>query len=135
MTENAKKLFIKSNRSKTSLYISRKGADFTTAAAIMSKYNPLGAEAIEKMTLIGCKSNPEAYSLYVMTRGCSNYLLDPANTSEVIADGKLTPLGESLYTLFEQGLAEISSGPESPATQHRMMQLDFIKQELAKRME
>ena len=134
MTANAKKLFIKSNKARTSVYISRMGADFATSAAIMSKYTPLGAEAIEKMSLIACKANPDAYSLYVMTRGCSNYLLDPANTHEIIAEGKLTPLGESLYALFEKGLAEISSEPGSPATQHNMMQLNFVKQELAKRM-
>lgn len=134
MTTNAIRLFIKSNKERTSVYISRMGADFTCSAAIMSKYQPLAVEAIEKMSLIACKQNPDLFSLYVMTRGCSNYLLDPVNTKDVIANGELTKTGRSLLDLFEKGLSEISSEPNSPATQHNMMQLNFVKKELAKRM-
>lgn len=131
---NAIRLFIKSNKARTSVFISRMGADFTCSAAIMSKYQPLAAEAIEKISLIACKENPDIFSLYVMTRGCSNFLLDPVNTKDVIANGELTATGKALLALFEKGLAEISTDPASPATKHNMMQLDFVKSELAKRM-
>lgn len=136
---NAQKRFINDMKNETEAYmynLSSMIPDFSKecADALMNLYPDTAAKAVQHMTLIACEKYPEAFSLFVISNACSQFLLDTKNNNFLLAGAELTPAGKAIMDMYQLVLKKIASDPSTPSGQHNTMQLEFVKQQLAARM-
>lgn len=137
---NAKKRFIDEMKLETESYmynISCLIPEFPKecADALMSLYNETAENAVAHMTLIACEKNPDAFCLYVISSGCSALLLDPSKDGLTINGRSLSRAGKALMDLYQLTLKQIAADPKTPAGMHNTTRLEFVKKQLAARME
>ena len=136
---NARKNFIIDMKAEAEAYLynmasGASGFSGKCADALMSYYGQAAETAVKEMTMIACQKFPEAFCQYVVMRACELLLLDRKNDSMLISGTNLTTDGSAIMTIYNAVLKSIASNPKKPAGVHNEKRMEFVKQELFKRM-